>query len=384
MKRNQFEFNPAAGLQIVTKSRIALSLLFAFFTLSMLLTWRLSIQLSTNVCLGPPYLYVTVHDGRNIYKFSRDGCSLSQKVLWHGSKQVRELRGMFIYNNDKEEVLYVADSSDSTYGLNSQILQYGTCSKWSNLRPYLSTVMQNSDAHSGGVHAYAISIDKMGNIYSSFQHTDAVLRYSSTDHKPIPFPMSITNPLTKGKGKFLNSAINIFNSSASTVQYFEGTFAQFGSPTIHNDTERGLRGITWVSNGDEGLNELWIANEDYNRIFIVDSEAHEIASLHITKPIALHFDTSRGVVYVGSKSKKEQGAGSVFAVDVKTRQVTSTFNLLGSLTHPTGITTFEDVLFVGEQSKNVVVTFNINTTRFMRQIISRFPSPVEDLVLSSC
>lgn len=51
-----------------------------------------------------------------------------------------------------------------------------------------------------------------------------------------------------------------------------------------------------------------------------------------------------------------------------------------------GIESYEDVLLVADQSRNVVVSFNITSGRFSRVVISadRLEGDVEQLALSSC
>ncbi len=51
-----------------------------------------------------------------------------------------------------------------------------------------------------------------------------------------------------------------------------------------------------------------------------------------------------------------------------------------------GIESYDDVLLVADQSRNVVVSFNITTGRFIRVVIAadRLEGDVEQLALSSC
>jgi hypothetical protein len=65
-----------------------------------------------------------------------------------------------------------------------------------------------------------------------------------------------------------------------------------------------------------------------------------------------------------------------------------TFTLLGGiLSHPTGIASFEDTLFVAEKTMNVVLTFNITNERYLKQIVSiscTGEDGLEQLTLSHC
>ena len=55
------------------------------------------------------------------------------------------------------------------------------------------------------------------------------------------------------------------------------------------------------------------------------------------------------------------------------------------MNHPTGLAVDADTLFVAEQSMNVVLTFNITTQRFIRQIIGPMANDgIESIILSDC
>jgi hypothetical protein len=44
----------------------------------------------------------------------------------------------------------------------------------------------------------------------------------------------------------------------------------------------------------------------------------------------------------------------------------------------------EDVLFVAEQNNNVVLSFNITSSRYIRQVFSLKSGEIEQLALSTC
>lgn len=123
-------------------------------------------------CLGPPFIYLTVHDEiKNVAKYSRDGCLLATNVLENvGVNSKTELRSIAVGSYKGEEALYVADA----YTKNSQLLVYGPCDA-NGVRPYKATVV-TTNMNSGAVHTYGITFDSNGNIYASFQHTDNALR----------------------------------------------------------------------------------------------------------------------------------------------------------------------------------------------------------------
>ena len=88
------------------------------------------------------------------------------------------------------------------------------------------------------------------------------------------------------------------------------------------------------------------------------------------------------VVFIGSKGKK---IGTVYAIDVHTHRVIKTFQSIG-MKHPTGITSYHDVLFVGDQTRNAVIAFNITTSRVIKMVIpsSKIKGDIEQLAISQC
>jgi hypothetical protein len=76
----------------------------------------------------------------------------------------------------------------------------------------------------------------------------------------------------------------------------------------------------------------------------------------------------------------------VYAYDAHTAELKKVFQLIGSrgLTHPTGIASYEDVLYVGDQDLNMVMSFNITTKRYLSTVRKDFDSAIEHLELSPC
>ena len=142
------------------------------------------------------------------------------------------------------------------------------------------------------------------------------------------------------------------------------------------------------SSSSELMHELWVANENEDVVVILDEEARELGYIKISNPIHLFFDTTRSWVFIGSRSKKKNKGGAVYAVDVRTRAVVKKYFLLGNvnMNHPSGLAVYEDVLFVGEQEKNVVLAFNVTDERFLRRVFSspRVKDVVEAILLSPC
>ncbi len=84
-------------------------------------SYRQEESMYSDGCLGAPFLYVTLHDeSRNILKYTRDGCFISDQVLVGGPTSDMSFRSMVI--NDSGD-LFLANAADSY----SQLLQYGSC-----------------------------------------------------------------------------------------------------------------------------------------------------------------------------------------------------------------------------------------------------------------
>jgi hypothetical protein len=360
-------------------------------------------------CLGPPYLYVTHQESRNIMKFSRDGCLIHEKVLWGLTTSLQSnLRSMVFGQYNDKPALYVADSDETKSG----IMVFGSCMESSSLRPFIRRIAGSVDT-SGSQHTYGIAIDQHGDVYASFQKTDAVLRFSAhRDFAPMENEADLKTLALK---KFKNNStvteyrrqlrvqplfdttdadnvINNDNESLPVLEkklpkeppttdyvYFPGTFVQFGAPNWHNTSEQGVRAILWAQN----FTELWISNEDVNQVVIVNRRGHHIDSVYIHQPVGLYYTaTQPNVIFVASKNKK---AGGVYAVNIVTRQVVKSYIAIG-MKHPTGMVSYNDVLFVGDQTRNAVITFNLTTGRVIKMIIPdhKIKGYIEQLTLSDC
>eukprot|EP01041_Mallomonas_annulata_P003707 gene3707-7371_t len=299
-------------------------------------------------CMGAPYLYVTVHDMiHNVLKYSRDGCLLESNVLSGGPLSHAELRGARIGTYMQENgALYVTDASTD----NSQVLVYGACNS-QGVRPYRNTVV-TTGSNPGADHAYGIAFDSSGNIYVSFQHTDVVLGFYKDSFRPMPLPSSI---------------------SYKQGSFYQGTFFQYGKPGEHEAAEQGIRDIAFVGK------YMWIANEDINSVAVVDSTARIIFNLEIDHPVGVYYDRTYDMVFIGSKSDY----GAVYGVNPNTFKIEKEFYVDG-MKHPAGISSYGSVLYVAEQSLYNIMTFNINTQKFIAVIVSKTPGKLEQLEMSQC
>lgn len=445
-------------------------LYIAIFIFAVALCYGILALTQTFACLGPPYLYVTHKGSKNIMKFSRDGCLIHEKVLWGVSNQESDLRGMAYGKYNQKEVLYVGDANTDMSG----VIMFGECFDSTSLRPFVSRVV-TAVTNPGALHTYGIAVDHNGDIYASFQKSDAVLRFTSQTFQPIPNRADLTpifyftgnmskfvdhgdnkkdkkkddkpgnsstptttddnNPTntnngtttekTKKNKEKKNKHKDDENNSTTTTtttrrltdepqhrhlrtieqpnfnelqnisaffaqqkygniqpsDYFNGTFVQFGFPYYkHDSTERGIRSIVWVKN----YTELWIANQDLNAVVIVDREGTFLSSIWIKNPIGMYHSEHDhpNLIFISSKQKK---LGGVFAFDVESRMQVRSYQSIG-MNHPTGMVSYHDILFVGDQSRNAVITFNITTSRVIKLIIpsTKLHGEIEHIILSHC
>ena len=311
------------------------------------------------VCSDAPYLYVKVHDSPyNVLKYSRDGCLMSDKVLKghnHLPGISTELRSVAIGKYKGENgYLYVADASKDL----SQVLVYSKCicdGEDRGRRSYVATVVDSS-INSGADHTYGICFDNDGNVYASFQHTDVVLRFTKDEFLPMDPPPAV--------------------QMLKRDDFYDGTFLQFGRPEEHSKADQGLRSVIHVRT------DIWIAQETYNGVVIASvSTGVIIEVVPIYQPIGLFYDEYLDLVFVGSKSKRYEGV--VYALDEKKRSVYMQYPH-PDITHPTGILTYDGILYVADQNLNQILTFDLNSGEFLRILPINLPGNIEQLTLSEC
>lgn len=335
---------------------------FGMFILAVTASYLILLITTTFSCQGAPYIYVTHGSSQNIMKFSRDGCLMNPKVLWGFSEVNSELRGMFLGRYKETEALYVMD-------VNYGVYVFGDCFHDTSMRPLITLAIPAS-SNPGVAHGYSVKADLMGNIYASFQHTDAVLRFAADTMQPLPIPSNFTAMY------FNKSMYQKFHPNHQGSTFFNGSFVQFGDPIVHNKNESGIRDIVWVNN----YTQLWIANEDLGAIVVVNTQGKYIDHIPVKDAIGLY--TREDLPYVFCSSKK---SGTVVAIDKHTKATVHTYALIG-MGHPSAMVSHDDTLFVGDQTRNIISTFNITTARFIRQIVSAsvMPGAVEQMILSNC
>lgn len=309
-------------------------------------------------CDGAPYIYATFHDeAPNIYKYSRNGCLLSKNVLSGGpeyalTSHIIELRSIVFGTYNGSEALFVADAfSDDSY-LNI----YGKCDALGQ-REFITTAV--STATNPGVnHLYGICFDEDNNLYASSQHTDNVLRFYKDSYDPMPLPSKMIRP----PGQRRN--------------FFPGTFIQFGEPMIHEVNEQGVRDVAAVGN------TIWVANEDIDSVYVLSASTGKVlAIIDVNTPIGLHYSEDDGLVFVSSKGPKNMG--SVYAISVETKEIVQQYKSK-KMTHPTGMNTHRSTLYVANQKRGQIVSFNIRSGRFLRVIVDDMPMGIEKILVSDC
>lgn len=268
-------------------------------------------RLGSSGCLGAPFLYVTVHDKTpNILKYTRDGCFLSDKVLmtsdaFKGNVDV-ELRSMAIGNHKDHESLFIADASN----FNSRLLVFGRCIEDTfnyGRRPYVETVVESTQ-NLGVDHTYGVCLDKEGNVYISNQHTDCVLRFQTGNFHPMVLPRAL--------------------QLDQRLDYYKGTFVQFGLPKEHGSDEQGIRSIAHVKS------KIWIAHEDLSGVAIADTESGLVMEIiPLDTAVGLYYDEVSEMVFVSCKSMKR--GGIVYALDPQTYKIINSYSH-HKMVHPTG------------------------------------------------
>lgn len=252
---------------------------------------------------------------------------------------------------------------------------------------------------------------------------------SSVNASTLSSLSSLSTSSTEGDSTTFNDILGSRPSTTAST-YFNGTFIQFGLPGFKSDDDMGIRGHAWVhiplygydsynhegnkgtvasfvkrnmrsmeKSGDGGppysptfSSTLWVANEDYNKIYIFSKEGKLENKIKIAKPIAVYYNHDEdmgpyGLVFVSSKAKKKEGGGAVFGIDPRTLKIVKTYTLIG-MTHPTGIQIYDGVLFVNDQSLGAILTFDVISQRFLKQIYAVSKNDgadqLEGLLLSNC
>jgi hypothetical protein len=297
-------------------------------------------------CLGAPFLYISINGNPGVMKYSRDGCLLSKNILAK-DEQTGMLRSMAVGSYHGRQALYLADAGSSDDSKNSKIILYGECNA-DGIRPYLATAVAQQEL---GIpmHAYGLALDAESNLYSSFQRAESVFRFSADTFKPQPLPPALQHA----------------NPAPAEGTFFQLTYASSGS---------GVRAIAFVGEN------LWIADERVDGITVVDPNGYSIRTIKMRNPIGVYYDAELKLVFVSSKSSY----GLVYSIDPDTYETVNRYHRAG-MTHPTGMVTVQDTLFVLRHQLGTVDTYSISSGKFLGAIISGFgKNLLEQVILSNC
>ena len=297
-------------------------------------------------CLGAPYLYLTQNGKPHVLKYSRDGCLLSNNILAI-NPEVALLRSM-IFGPYKgiDDALFIADAGKTDHK-DSKILVYGSCNT-SGIRPFLATAVQQK-WQSGAMHAYGLAIDSKGDLYASFQRSQSVIRFSADTFKPGP----------------LSEALQNVSPPPAPGTFFRFSFDSSGE---------GIRAIAIVADN------LWIADEKDDALNVVDSNGYKIRKVPMRRPIGVYYCARSNLVFASSRSSY----GMVYAVNPVTFEIRRRYHYHG-MTHPTGIVSYENILFVLLHHSGLIVTFDITSGKYLSTIASGFEkNTLEQIVLSNC
>jgi hypothetical protein len=218
------------GFKINLPQAIFLFILFIFL---LCFATYVSLELAgsgNSGCLGPPYLYISHHESHNILKYTRDGCPLSPNVLWFGSavgSTIGSIRSMVTHPYGAiKDALYVTNAGENEDEI-GRVLVFDTCAEVNSMRPFLKTLVDVRTSP-GAQHTYSVTFDTHNNMYVSFQHTDAVLRYSNTTYKPLPSvsPVWYDDLYSKDETFSINPPADIVRNYTRAPDFYKGTFVQ--------------------------------------------------------------------------------------------------------------------------------------------------------------
>jgi len=377
------------GFLGITLSTPVVLIVATLFIILLAIVGIISQEYAHKGCYGAPFIYVSDKDYSNVYKISRNGCVLTTRALWYGANEAQRMkeyepsyRGMFALS-DK---MYVVDSA------NDQIMLFGKCAKFgfgNGLRSYIGPAitlppLELANYH---YHPYSMTFDAFGSLYVSVQHTNSIYRYHQNRNNNINNKEDLYSPMTP-PNNLKSIWYNATNAQNNAVySYPNGTFVQFGAPGYHTEDDQGIRAILWIPYLIERnvVYNLWIAQEDYNRVYIVNTDGVLVNKIKVTNPIGLYYSgtpSSVDYVYVTSKGKKKTN-GNVYLYDTKSLKVVKTFTLIG-MAHPTSVLEYEDILYVSDQPSGEILTFNVTTTRFIRTIYTGLPDVLEIMTFSNC
>lgn len=292
-----------------------------------------------SACLGPPYLYLTMHGGEGdgdvnqVYIYSRDGCPLGEALEEY--TELNELRGMALWGDS----ILLANANR----LDSFIVQYkGACRSMESMKEMRVIVPFGTP---GIDHPYGVTTDRISYLYVSTQGSNSVYRYYLTTGEAAP-----VSPALAAKGVQDDD--------------YPGLFVQF------DQDKDGTRNVAW--HPDQRL--LFIANKDEG-VVVFDEDGYEQGRLNADKPISVSYCEGRDSIFVSSK-----GDDSVSEWDPRTLQRLGKWKDR-KLSHPTGLVCHEGSLFVVSQDENSILEVDLESGKVW-VVVDKLDDKGEQLILS--
>mmetsp|Transcript_17070 Transcript_17070/g.20092 ORF Transcript_17070/g.20092 Transcript_17070/m.20092 type:complete len:337 (-) Transcript_17070:194-1204(-) len=335
------------------KMLMVFQVLYLLFKIPSVLSFSSS---SSSSCLGPPYFYATFHGGSSksnvnqIIQYSRDGCILNDAVL--NIDNTISLRGMTMTTSGKLIVnnAYKEDSAVLLFDSCNNITE-GETSTSSSTREYLNTIT-GSLVDDDGANADYYLLHPYGAAY-----------YNSRVYVTNQDSCTITSYLVSEDND---------NSQASN----EDLIASFYPCNVDDSTTSELRGITFDNSG-----VFYVAYKQADLILVYNATTkHQLGTRKCTSCIGITYDANTNSIFAGSSDDDKVHQYKAWP-DLDKIQTFSNSDHLG---HPSGVTVYNDVLYVGSQETSRIVSFNITNNDYLGTIVKDFEDTIEDLTLSFC
>jgi len=318
-------------------------------------TAALMLTMSVAMCCitDPPFLYVTFHGGSDdgdinqIYKYSRDGCLLSDAVLESTSDITwDEFRGMAILPSG---LLMMNNANKHA----SKVLAYANCTATDAQRSFLDIVAQGDEDDDSGadpllVHPYGVAFSAgTSEVVVSNQDTCSISAYE-------------------------------INANGSPTGGERSVSDRYSSKTCDEGDGIAVRGIAF-----DGAGLLYEAVEEDGVYVLNFTTGVQLAKITCDDCIGVVWDAATDTLFVGSN-----GDGVIYQFDVyptltKVQTIGDNDDDSG-LSHPAGMAVYGDSLFVNSQDTNSILEFDITSGAFVGTILKDAPDKLEALILSPC
>lgn len=315
----------------------------------------LTLTISAVMCCitNPPFLYVTYHGGSDdgdinqIYKYSRDGCLLSDTVLESTSDITwDEFRGMTILPSG---LLMVNNANKHA----SKVLAYANCTATDAQRSFVDVVAQgNIDDDSG---ANPLLVHPYGVVYSA--DTSEVAISNQDTCSVSAYEIDANGSSTRGERSVSNT---------------------YSSKMCDEGDGIAVRGIAF-----DGAGLLYFAVEEEGIYVLNFTTGEQLTKIACDDCVGVVYDTATDTLFVGSN-----GEDMIYQFDVYPT-LTKIQSIGGNdddsvLSHPAGMAVYGKSLFVNSQDTNSILEFDITSGAFVRTVLKDAPDKLEALILSPC